>query len=139
MTGVRVVEFVRTRSNVRGGGERAVRIPRRGERIPVPSDIGASEDASRHAARAVEEINSAAGEGWVAPGGPADRAALTLCRLRRARAGELGAPRHGDDAVRGSLQDADPEALVWIATRAIAYMDEQGFPEAVEPWMQDQS
>jgi hypothetical protein len=54
--------------------------------------------------------------------------------LRRARGGEKGGPEHGDEAVRQVLGDASSPALVWLASRAISYMDETGFPEAVEPW-----
>ncbi len=90
-----------------------------------------------HAGRAAGEIDDAVGEDWYEPGGAADRAALTLCRLRRARAGELGSTRHGDEAVRNSLAQANPDALVWLASRAISFMDESGFPEAVEPWFDD--
>jgi hypothetical protein len=25
--------------------------------------------------------------------------------------------------------------VLWLASRAISYMDETGFPEAVEPWL----
>jgi hypothetical protein len=57
-----------------------------------------------------------------------------LCRLRRARAGEKGGPSHGDEAVRAAPRQADPEALGWFASRAISFMDENGFPEEVEPW-----
>jgi hypothetical protein len=113
-----------------------VRIPGRRDRAPAPSDVVASEDAVRHARRAVNEIESAAGKDWNEPGNAADRAALTLCRLRRARAGELGGIRHGDEAVREALRSVDPAALAWLASRAIAYMDESDFPEAVEPWLE---
>jgi hypothetical protein len=65
-------------------------------------------------------------------GSDVDRAAVVLCRLRRAFAGQRGGPQHGDEAVRVLLERASPEAIVWIASRAISYMDEYGFPEAVE-------
>ena len=39
--------------------------------------------------------------------------------------------RSGDDAVRLVLAESDPEAVVWLLSRAISYMDEQGFPELV--------
>ena len=104
----------------------------------APADITAAEDARRHADGAVAVIDRATGEDWYEPGGAADRAALTLCRLRRARAGELGGVPHGDEAVRDSLQQASPDALVWLASRAISYMDESGFPEAVEPWFEQE-
>ena len=34
------------------------------------------------------------------------------------------------------LEQASPEAVLWLASRAISYMDETGYPEAVEPWFQ---
>jgi hypothetical protein len=105
------------------------------EKPPPPTDVGATEDADRHARLAVSEIDGSAGTDWYAPGNGVDRAALTLCRLRRARAGERGGTQHGDEAVRAALAEADPEALVWLASRAIAYLDVTGFPEAVEPWL----
>jgi hypothetical protein len=37
--------------------------------------------------------------------------------------------------VRAVLADASPQAVLWLASRAISYMDESGFPEAVEPWL----
>jgi hypothetical protein len=40
--------------------------------------------------------------------------------------------------VRIVLSSASPAALVWIASRAISYMDESGFPEAVEMWFPDE-
>jgi hypothetical protein len=39
---------------------------------------------------------------------------------------------HGDAAVRAVLAEASPEALVWVTSRAISYMDENGYPESVE-------
>ena len=114
-----------------------VRIPGRDPAPPrkPPGSIVAAEDAGRLAATAPELIGQALGVEWYAePGNEADRAALTLCRLRRARAGEAGTPSRGDEAVREALRSADPEAVLWIASRAISYLDESGFPEAVEPW-----
>jgi hypothetical protein len=43
----------------------------------------------------------------------------------------------GDDSVRIALAQASPEAVAWIASRAISYMDETGFPESVESWFPD--
>jgi len=109
--------------------------PGKNDRKAPPADFVAAEDAGYLADEAGGLIDAALGVGWYTEhGGLADRAALTLCRLRRARAGELGSPEHGDEAVRRVLGQASPEALVWIASRAISYMDEYGFPEAVEPW-----
>jgi hypothetical protein len=99
------------------------------------SDATASAEASRIAEEAPQLLDRAAGVEWYERGGnDIDFAAYMLCRLRRARAGEKGGPWHGDDAVRAALTQAEPESLVWIASRAISYMDESGFPEAVERW-----
>ncbi|MGI8886469.1 MAG: hypothetical protein ACR2G9_06105 [Gaiellaceae bacterium] len=74
-------------------------------------------------------------EWYDVPGSDVDRAASALCRLRRATAGRRGGPQHGDEAVRNVLTSVSPEAVVWLASRAISYMDEYGFPEAVAPWI----
>lgn len=113
-----------------------MRIPGKERRQPPPH-LGATEEAARLAELAVERIDQALGQGWYGQPGPADVAALVLCRLRRARAGEGGAAEHGDEAVRLALSQARPEAVVWLASRAISYMDENGFPEAVERELQD--
>jgi hypothetical protein len=111
-----------------------MRIPGRDERKPA-GDFVAAEDAGRYAGEATSQLERAAGAEWYEhPGNDADLAALALCRLRRARAGERAGPTHGDEAVRAALREADPEAVIWITSRAISYMDENGFPEAVEPW-----
>jgi hypothetical protein len=112
-----------------------MRIPGRDEKGRTTESAAASEDASRLADEAPLLLDRATGIEWYErPGGDVDFAAYTLCRLRRARAGEKGGSLHGDVAVRVALQQADPEALVWFASRAISYMDETGFPEAVESW-----
>jgi hypothetical protein len=81
-------------------------------------------------------IDEGAGADWYHEHGNAsDRAAYTLCRLRRARAGERRSPIAGDEAVRAALAQGDPDAVIWLASRAISYMDENGFPEGVEPWL----
>jgi hypothetical protein len=99
------------------------------------SDFVAAEDAGALDDAAGPLLEQAVGVTWYdAYGNDADRAALTLCRLRRARAGERGGPLYGDESVRRILSDASPAALVWIASRAVSYMDETGFPEAVEVW-----
>jgi hypothetical protein len=104
-----------------------------------PKDFVAAEDAQWLADNVVPRIDEAAGVGWyLEHGAAADRAALTLCRLRRARAGERGGPEAGDESVRAALSEVSPEALLWIASRAISYMDENGFPEAVEPWFDEE-
>lgn len=92
-------------------------------------------EASRIADEAPAVLDRASGVEWYErPGTDIDFAAYVLCRLRRARAGEKGGPVYGDEAVRAALHQAEPDALVWFASRAISYMDENGFPEAVERW-----
>jgi hypothetical protein len=99
----------------------------------------AAEDAGRLADEAVTVLDRAVGVEWYGrPGSDVDLAALTLCRLRRARAGEKGGPHHGDEAVRAALATASAPALVWLASRAVSYMDESGFPEAVDPWFPEE-
>jgi hypothetical protein len=116
-----------------------MRIPRKDEPRKPPADFVAADDADRHAAHAVPQLDRAVGADWYErPGNEADVAAFTLCRLRRARAGQWGGPQHGDEAVRAALEEASPEAVFWIASRAISYMDENGFPEAVERWIPDE-
>jgi hypothetical protein len=100
--------------------------------------IVAAEDAAQLAANATEAIDDALGSEWYAEhGNKADRAAYTLCRLRRARAGQWKSSPAGDEAVRTALGEASPEAVVWLASRAISYMDENGYPEGVEPYLGD--
>ena len=55
-----------------------------------------------------------------------------------ASAGPHGGPGHGDDAVRDALAGVNTGAIVWLLSRAISYMDESGFPEAVAPWFPDE-
>ena len=99
----------------------------------VAEDVGMLRD------EAGPRLDRAVGVGWYEqPGNAIDAAAFTLCRLRRARGGEKGGPEYGDEAVRQVLAEVSPPALVWLASRAISYMDEHGFPEAVEPWLQAQ-
>jgi hypothetical protein len=96
----------------------------------------AAEDAGGFADEAAGLLENAVGIQWYEQQGTdVDRAALSLCRLRRARAGERGGPEYGDEAVRQILAEASPAAVVWIASRAISYMDESGYPDAVEMWL----
>ena len=106
-------------------------IPRKGQERKDVDFIVATDDVARIEAEVGPLIERAVGVPWYEIGNDADRAALALCRLRRARAGLRGAPSHGDAAVRDALGSVPPEALVWIASRAVSYMDENGFPEAL--------
>jgi hypothetical protein len=116
-----------------------VQIPGAGEKRGDSSNFVAAEDAGRLADNASELLEQAVGVEWYRQHGTeVDRATLTLCRLRRARAGEKGNPEAGDEAVRAVLTAASPSAVAWLASRAISYMDESGFPEAVEPWFRDE-
>ena len=99
-------------------------------------DFVAAEDAGALEEQAIPLLDRAVGVGWYREyGSDVDRATAALCRLRRARAGERGGPEGGDEAVRAVLAAVSPEAVLWLASRAISYMDESGFPEAVEPWL----
>lgn len=112
-----------------------MQIPRTNEKGSASSNFVAAEDAGRLSDDAHELLERAVGVEWYTQHGTEiDRAAVTLCRLRRARAGEKGGPEAGDLAVRIVLAEASPAAVLWLASRAISYMDESGFPEAVEPW-----
>ena len=100
----------------------------------------AAEDAVRLSEDAGRLLDHAVGVDWYElPGSDVDRAALTLCRLRRAGAGDKGGPRHGDEAVRLAIAGASAPALVWLVSRAVSYMDESGYPEAVEPWFPEEA
>jgi hypothetical protein len=99
-------------------------------------DFVAAEDAGALEEQAIPLLDRAVGVEWYrVHGNDVDRASAALCRLRRARAGERGGPEGGDEAVRAVLAVVSPEAVLWLASRAISYMDETGFPEAVEPWL----
>ncbi len=109
---------------------------RDGDRSGKADYFVASEDAGKLALEAGELLERAVGVQWYgAIGNDADLAAMKLCLLRRARAGVGGDALHGDAAVREALEGASPSALVWIASRAISYLDENGYPESVEPWL----
>ncbi|MEX0850582.1 MAG: hypothetical protein WD015_03675 [Gaiellaceae bacterium] len=114
-------------------------------RIPRPDDPRetgfhvAAEDAAQLAVGIRPLVERAEGVPWYELGNDADRAALSLCRLRRASAAQSGGSQHGDEAVRIVLAEASPEALVWIASRAISYMDENGYPETVERWFPEET
>ena len=114
-----------------------MKIPPRGYRPPQPppEDFAAAENAGRLADRATAALAQAGGVDWYEENGsPVDEAAFALCRLRRAQAGLKGGPKHGDEAVRRVLEGASPEVVLWLASRTISYLDETGFPEAVEAW-----
>ena len=111
-----------------------MRVPRAND--PRESTFAiAADDASRLWSEAGPALEEAVDVQWYEQHGTeVDRAALTLCRLRRAMASQGGMPEVGDGAVREVLANASPEAVLWMASRAISYMDENGFPEAVGPW-----
>lgn len=117
-----------------------MRIPGGDDRGRDTKNFVAAEDASRLTDDALTALEGAVGVGWYEQHGTEiDRATRALCLLRRARAGEMGSPQHGDEAVRSALDQASPAALLWVASRAISYMDESGFPEAVEPWFPEEA
>jgi hypothetical protein len=112
------------------------------DRHPGPQkpsdDYVAAEEAGRLSERAEAALARADGVDWYQENGTAiDEAAFALTRLRRAQAGLRGGIHAGDEAVRRVLMQASPESVLWLASRGISYMDESGYPEAVEPWFQD--
>ncbi len=112
------------------------------DRTPPPrkpaDDFVAAEEAGRLSERAAAALERADGVDWYEENGTAiDEAAFALTRLRRAQSGLRGGPHYGDEAVRRVLEQASPESVLWLASRAVSYMDETGYPEAVEPWFQD--
>lgn len=97
----------------------------------------ASDDAERLAEQAARLVEEAEGTGWYEQtGNQIDAAVVALCLLRRAGAGQRFGIEGGDEAVREVLHQARPEAVVWLASRVISYMDENGFPELVEASLQ---
>jgi hypothetical protein len=112
-----------------------VPIPRKGDQRADADFVVATDDVARLEAEVGPLVERAVGVPWYEIGNDSDVAALALCRLRRSRSGLRGATSHGDAAVRDALSSVQPEALVWIASRAISYMDENGFPEAIEPYV----
>ena len=114
-------------------------IPRKGKARSDADFTVATDDAARLSDEVVPLIERAVGVQWYdTVGNDADIAALALCRLRRSRAGLRGGPEHGDAAVREALQEVDPGAVAWIASRAISYMDENGYPEAMALFVDDE-
>jgi hypothetical protein len=118
---------------------------RRGRKVLVPRGDQPRTEARNFAAATdaaglVDEIGRlaerAVGVHWYESiGNDADLTALALCRYRRARAGIDGGILQGDAAVREILETLSPRELVWITSRAISYMDENGFPDAIEPFV----
>ena len=91
-----------------------------------------SEDAARLAAAVVPLVHRAREASWYERHGNAvDVAVAELCMLRRAAAAEARTSQGGDAAVRRALEDSDIDAVIWLASRVISYMDEQGFPDFV--------
>ena len=100
-------------------------------------DSPAEGEAQRLYQGVVPLVNRAKGETWYARyDNNADIAVVELCKLRRAGAGAERASEAGDRVVRSALEDAEPEAVVWLASRLISYIDEQGYPETMAPWLE---
>ena len=82
--------------------------------------------------KATKLVDDANGENWYGDtASPIDLAVSRLCRLRRQQAAYARESDGGDEAVRAALKAADPEAVIWLASRTISFMDEHGFPELV--------
>ena len=98
--------------------------PRKQEMSPAFADLAELSEET------VQLSERALGVSWYEDDANAvDRAVLALCRLRRAGAGAGSSSEAGDKAVRDVLGQVDAETVLWIASRAISYMDEHGFPE----------
>ena len=89
-------------------------------------------DAGRLTDVLEQTIGEAKGVGWYdSVGSAVDVAVARLCLLRRAKSGEQLSTAAGDEAVRLLLERSDPDAVAWLLTRTISYLDEQGFPDFV--------
>ena len=98
--------------------------PNRGDPSPA---TGAAEELRDNVVTALE---AADGSSWYEEGNSIDRAVVSLCRLRRAAAGDSARIEGGDAAVRDALARTSPAALVWAASRMVSYLDENGFVES---------
>ena len=107
-----------------------------GERIPRETNP-AFADLATISDNVVSLLERANGATWYEEDNDVDRAVAGLCRLRRAGAGARSGPHGGDAAVRELLGQADFPTIVWIASRTISYMDEQGFPESLGAYEAD--
>ena len=100
--------------------------------VREPGVVVLSEDAQRLAAEVVPLVDAALDSSWYEQhGNDVDVAVAELCMLRRAAAAEARASQGGDAAVRRALEEADADAVIWLASRVISYMDEQGFHDFV--------
>jgi hypothetical protein len=98
--------------------------------------VVAGGDAQELTMRAPALVDAAEGTSWYEhSGGEIDAAVSALCLLRRAASGDRARIEAGDEAVRAALEQARPEAVVWLASRVISFLDEQGFPEDAEHWL----
>ena len=80
--------------------------------------------------KTVHAIDAANGADWYErTGNAADIALARLCLLRRAASVAAGSNEGGDGAVRDALKLADDDAVLWLASRAVSYIDEAGFPD----------
>jgi hypothetical protein len=89
-------------------------------------------DSDRLSQELPELLARAHGSSWYEfAGADVDLAMARLCLLRRAKSGERGSHVSGDETVRLMLTGIEPDTLVWLLSRAVSYMDEQGFPDVV--------
>ena len=109
-----------------------MKLPGRNDK-PVPGETSpANVHLGELSEKVVPLLERAGGATWYEePENDVDIAVLALCRLRRAGAGVRGGAEGGDAAVREALVQADPETVLWVASRTISYMDEHGFPESL--------
>lgn len=79
--------------------------------------------------RIVTLVNDARGSSWYDESNSVDLALAALCMLRRDESDARRSAEAGDNLIRQVLERTDSEALVWLASRTISYIDEHGFPD----------
>ena len=125
-----------------------MKLPDRGHGPRKPADdFVAAEEAGRLSEQATAAMARAEGVDWYEENGTAvDEAAFALARLRRAQAGLRELDREQNKLVRELLgpdflsrrgdENWEAQQRRQFGSRAISYMDETVYPEAVEPWFQ---
>ena len=77
-------------------------------------------------------LDVATGATWYGTTAPSTRRSSPSVASAVRQPADAGGPEAGDAAVRNALGDASPGAVLWALSRAVSYMDEQGFPEEWE-------
>ena len=110
-------------------------IPRHGRQGADAGNFVAAEEVGRLREEAAHSsIERSASSGTRNTGNAIDEAALTLCRLRRARKWRERRPEHGDEAVRQVLGEDQPACTRVAGEPCDLVHGRDGLPRAVEPW-----